>query len=52
MDENILSRMDTIVDFWPGGSPFYCESLVGNIHIADRQVDPAHTELLNPLAEN
>jgi hypothetical protein len=51
MGENILSRMDTIVDFWPGGSPFHRESLVRDIHVADRQVDPAHTELLNPLTE-
>jgi hypothetical protein len=51
VDENILSRMDTLVDFRPGGSPFHCESLVGNIHVADRQVDPAHTEFLNPLTE-
>jgi hypothetical protein len=43
--------MDTIMDFWPGGSPCHYESQVGNIHIADRQVDPAHTELLNPFTE-
>jgi hypothetical protein len=51
MDHDFLSFPEALVDLGAGFSPAVFESPIGNIHIANGQVNPPHPQLLNTFTE-